>query len=221
MPWQNANNLTFERLRPWRKLNHKQRKEVQQSFKFHQILGWRLYIPMPPVLMSATKATTWPYRPGRDAHPVREFGSWTAALIEMAQWLKSCGVHTVVMQSTGVYWIAVHDVLRKPRLCKSIWSMPVAPRVCLDARVTCRNVSGLCGYIPMVCCGAFFLPAPEIHGVRTIWRLRDQHVKDAGRCIQHMQKTLIEMNVQLHIAISDHQRYEWTGYYSRSAGRTT
>ena len=48
-----------------------------------------------------------------------------------------------------------------------------------------------------------FLPAPEIHGVRTVWRLRDQHVKDAGRCIQHMQKALIEMNVQLHIAISD------------------
>jgi hypothetical protein len=48
-----------------------------------------------------------------------------------------------------------------------------------------------------------FLPAPEIHGLRTVWRLRDQHVKDAGRCIQHMQKALIEMNVQLHIAISD------------------
>ncbi len=50
---------------------------------------------------------------GRDAQPVREFGSWTAALIEMAQWLIGCGIRTVVMQSTGVYWIAVHDVLRK------------------------------------------------------------------------------------------------------------
>jgi hypothetical protein len=48
-----------------------------------------------------------------------------------------------------------------------------------------------------------FLPAPEIHSVRTIWRLRDQHVKEAGRCVQHMQKALIEMNVQLHIALSD------------------
>lgn len=48
-----------------------------------------------------------------------------------------------------------------------------------------------------------FLPAPEIHGVRTVWRLRDQHIKDAGRCIQHMQKALIAMNVQLHNAISD------------------
>jgi len=39
--------------------------------------------------------------------------------------------------------------------------------------------------------------------VRTVWRLRDQHIKDAGRCIQHMQKALIAMNVQLHNAISD------------------
>jgi hypothetical protein len=50
---------------------------------------------------------------GRDAQPVREFGSWTAALVEMAQWLVRCGIRTVVMQSTGVYWIAVHDVLQK------------------------------------------------------------------------------------------------------------
>jgi hypothetical protein len=46
-------------------------------------------------------------------------------------------------------------------------------------------------------------PSPQIHQVRTVWRLRDQNVKEAGREIQHMQKALIEMNVQLHIAISD------------------
>jgi hypothetical protein len=45
--------------------------------------------------------------PGRDAQPVREFGSWTAALEEMAQWWKSWGVKTVGMQSTGVYGIAL------------------------------------------------------------------------------------------------------------------
>jgi len=51
--------------------------------------------------------------PGRDAEPVREFGSWTADLIRMAEWLKSCGIQHVVTQSTGVYWIAVYDVLEK------------------------------------------------------------------------------------------------------------
>jgi hypothetical protein len=49
--------------------------------------------------------------PGRDPQPVQEFGSWTADLERMADWLKACGIQTVVMQSTGVYWIALYDVL--------------------------------------------------------------------------------------------------------------
>jgi hypothetical protein len=49
--------------------------------------------------------------PGRDPQPVQEFGSWTADLERMAAWLKACGIETVVMQSTGVYWIALYDVL--------------------------------------------------------------------------------------------------------------
>jgi hypothetical protein len=45
--------------------------------------------------------------PDRDVNPVREFGCWTRALNEMAEWLKSCRIDTVAMQATGVYWIAV------------------------------------------------------------------------------------------------------------------
>src|SRR5919109_576510 len=48
---------------------------------------------------------------GRDAEPVQEFGSFTADLHRMAQWLKTCKVDTVVMQATGVYWTALYDVL--------------------------------------------------------------------------------------------------------------
>ena len=51
--------------------------------------------------------------PAMDTQPVREFGSWTADLERMAAWLKSCGIETVAMQSTGVYWFAVYDVLEK------------------------------------------------------------------------------------------------------------
>src|SRR5207245_10215609 len=53
---------------------------------------------------------------GRDEHPVREFGSWTADLHRMAQWLKSCGMRTVALQSTGVYWIALQEVLEEEGL---------------------------------------------------------------------------------------------------------
>jgi transposase len=113
-----------------------------------------------------------------------------------------CGIRTVVMQSTGVYWIAVHDVLQKHGLEVNL----------VDARGT-KNVPGRksdvqeCQWLMRLhtygLLRACFLPAPEIHGIRTVWRLRDQHVKDAGRCIQHMQKSLIAMNVQLHNALSD------------------
>ena len=51
--------------------------------------------------------------PACDAEPVREFGSWTADLVRMTEWLKSCSIGHVVMQSTGVYWIAVYDVLEQ------------------------------------------------------------------------------------------------------------
>ena len=107
-----------------------------------------------------------------------------------------------MLQSTGVYWIAVHDVLQRHGLQVNL----------VDARGTksvpgrksdvqeCQWLLKLHTYGLLRSC---FLPAPEIHRVRTLWRLRDQHIKDAGRCIQHMQKALIEMNVQLHIAISD------------------
>src|SRR5215469_6185178 len=49
--------------------------------------------------------------PSRDPQPVRCFGCTTAELKAMADWLKQCGIRTVAMQSTGVYWIAVFDIL--------------------------------------------------------------------------------------------------------------
>ena len=49
--------------------------------------------------------------PDRDAQPVQEFGSWTDDLTKMAAWLKQCKIRTVVMQATGVYWIALEKVL--------------------------------------------------------------------------------------------------------------
>ncbi len=48
---------------------------------------------------------------GRDAEPVQKFGSFTADLHRMAQWLKDCGIDTVVMQATGVYWVALYQIL--------------------------------------------------------------------------------------------------------------
>ena len=52
-------------------------------------------------------------RPDRDADPVRRFECFTADLYRMADWLQACGVKTVAMQSTGVYWISLYDILEE------------------------------------------------------------------------------------------------------------
>jgi len=192
---------TFERLRSGRKLNRKQRKEVQQRLNASDP-GLEIVNRDAAGIDVGNESHYVAVPPGRDAQPVREFGSWTAALEEMAGWLKSCGVRTVVLQSTGVYWIAVYDILQSRGLEVNL----------VDARGT-KNVPGRktdvqeCQWLLKLhtygLLRSCFLPSPKIHGVRTMWRLRDQHVRDAGREIQHMQKALIEMNVHLHNAISD------------------
>lgn len=79
--------------------------------------------------------------PGRDPQPVQEFGSWTADLERMADWLKECGIQTVVMQSTGVYWIALYDVL-EARGFQMCLANARHTRNLRDARVMCKRASG-------------------------------------------------------------------------------
>lgn len=191
----------FDRLRLGARLNRKDRRDVEQRLSAADP-GLEIVNRDAAGIDVGNESHYVAVPRGRDAQPVREFGSWTAALVEMAQWLVRCGIRTVVMQSTGVYWIAVHDVLQKHGLEVNL----------VDARGT-KNVPGRksdvqeCQWLMRLhtygLLRACFLPAPEIHGIRTVWRLRDRHVKDAGRCIQHMQKSLIAMNVQLHNALSD------------------
>jgi transposase len=140
--------------------------------------------------------------PSRDTQPVREFGSWTADLERMAAWLKACEVETVVMQSTGVYWIALYDVLETRGF-----------KVCL---VNARDTKNLPGrktdvqesqwLLKLHTYGLLrdsFRPPDEIRALRSLWRLRDRHVKEAARAVQHMQKSMISMNLQLSNALSD------------------
>ena len=120
--------------------------------------------------------------PAMDTQPVREFGSWTADLERMAAWLKSCSIETVAMQSTGVYWFAVYDVLEKHGFKVFL----------VNARHT-RNLPGRKSDVQesqwlmkLHTYGLLrnsFRPPEEIRPIRAVWRLRDRHVQDAGRCI--------------------------------------
>lgn len=192
---------TFERLQRGERLNRKERREVQQRLNLDDP-GLDIIHRDAAGIDVGNESHFVSVPPDRDPKAIREFGSWTVALEAMAQWLKDCRIRTVVMQSTGVYWIALLDVLKRHGLEVNL----------VDARGT-KNVPGrksdvqecqwlrkLHTYGRLRPC---FLPPPEIQGVRTLWRLRMQHIRDAGRCIQQMQKAMIQMNVQLHIALSD------------------
>lgn len=140
--------------------------------------------------------------PDRDPKPVREFGSWTAALHQMGEWLKACRIDTVAMQATGVYWIALYDILEEHGI-----------RVVLVNAQHTKNVPGRktdiqeCQWLMKLHTYGLlrdsFRLARNMEGVRTLWRVRDRHVKEAGRAVQHMQKALTKMNIQLANAISD------------------
>ena len=134
--------------------------------------------------------------------PVRTFGSFTDDLEAMAAWLRSCGVDIVALESTGVYWIPVFEVLDRKGFEVQL----------VDARAT-KQVSGRksdvldCQWIRQLMSfgllkGAF-RPADRICELRSYVRQRARATRDRGRCVQHMQKALTEMNVQLDNVLSD------------------
>ena len=83
--------------------------------------------------------------------PVREFAAFTADLYRLADWLTECGVETVVMESTGVYWIPLFGVLEE-RAFEVMLVDPRASRTCPVARLTCWTASGCSNCTPTDCC---------------------------------------------------------------------
>jgi transposase len=140
--------------------------------------------------------------PDLDPLPVQSFGCFTQDLQEMANWLVERGIETVAMQSTGVYWIALYDILSERGL--RVFVVNAADTKNLPGRKTdiqeCQWLLKLHAYGLL---RNSFRPEEEILVMRTYWRQRQQHIEDASRCIQHMQKALTQMNVQLANVISD------------------
>ena len=102
---------TFERLKG-KNLNRKERRELQRRL-FSEDPGMEILHPNAAGIDIGSESHFVSVPPDRDTDPVQEFGSWTADLERMAEWLTSCGIRTVAMQATGVYWIAAYDVLEE------------------------------------------------------------------------------------------------------------
>lgn len=138
----------------------------------------------------------------RDPRPVHKFGTFTEDLHIAAKWLKACGIDSIAMESTGVYWIPIFQVLES-------YGFEI---VLVNARHV-KNVPGRktdvqdCQWLQYLhsvgLLSGSFQPAQDICAVRSLLRHRDNLVKMSASHIQHMQKALTQMNVQIHHVISD------------------
>jgi len=140
--------------------------------------------------------------PKRDSEPVRRFGCTTAELKAMAAWLKECGIETVAMQSTGVYWIPVYDILEEAGF--EVYLVNARDTKNLPGKKT--DVQESQWLMKLHTYGLLrnsFRPTSEIRMMRNYWRQRNDLVRSAGRHIQRIQKVLTQMNVQLANVISD------------------
>jgi transposase len=140
--------------------------------------------------------------PERCPQSVREFTSFTQDLIAIADWLGECGVDTVVLESTGVYWIALYELLDSRGFtvylvnAKHAKNVPGKKSDVLD----CQWLQQLMSFGLLA---RAFRPAHEVCALRTVVRQRDTLIEAQAQQIQRMQKALTQMNVQLTNVISD------------------
>jgi len=138
----------------------------------------------------------------RGQSAVREFGAYTRDLDELVEWLLQCGVKTVAMESTSVYWIPLFQKLEAAGLeallvnARHVRHVPGRKTDCKD----CQWLQRLHSY------GLFngsFRPTDDICRLRTLMRHRENLTRNAGSEVQHMQHALNQMNIHLHHAVSD------------------
>ena len=138
----------------------------------------------------------------RDPEPIRRFGTFTEDLHALADWLTRCGVTSVAMEATGVYWIPLVQILETRGFA-----------VCLVNARHVKHVPGRksdvqdCQWLQYLYTVGLlrgsFRPPEAVCAVRTLLRHRDGLVQDAAAHTQHMQKALSQMNLQLHHVLTD------------------
>lgn len=138
----------------------------------------------------------------RAANHTQRFGTTTGELKRLATWLKSCAIQSVAMESTGVYWVPLYEVLEDAGF-----------DVTLVSATHLRNVPGRksdvkdCQWIQHLhaigLLAGSFRPAADFVELRAYVRHRQTLVESAVREVQHMQKALLLMNVQIHHVVSD------------------
>ena len=138
----------------------------------------------------------------QDEEPVRSFRSFSGDLHKMADWLSSVGIKTIAMESTGVYWIPVFEILEARGFevllvnARDVKNVPGRKTDVNDAQwLQQLHQHGLLR--------GSFRPRDEVVRLRAYLRHRERTVEYAASHVQHMQKALMQMNVQLHHVVTD------------------
>jgi len=138
----------------------------------------------------------------RDDTPVREFPSFTVNLCGIADWLTACGIDTVAVESTGVYWIPLYELLESRGFtvylvnARHVKNVPGRKSDVLD----CQWLQQLMSYGLLT---RAYRPTDDICALRAISRQREMLLSYQSRHVQHMQKALVQMNIQLGNVITD------------------
>ena len=201
-PQEKTKTATGDPTQPhWNQMNRKQQLETMRKIQSED-LSLEMVHPDAAGIDIGNESHYVAVPPKRDSQPVRRFGCTTAELKAMAEWLKQCRIRTVAMQSTGVYWIAVYDILEEAGL--QVYLVNARETKNLPGRKS--DVQESQWLMKLHTYGLLrnsFRPAQEIRRLRTYWRQRNDLVRSAGRHIQRMQKALTQMNIQLANVLSD------------------
>ena len=185
----------------WQEMNRKQRREMMRKMQTED-LSLEVIHPDAGGIDIGNESHYVAVPPGRDSQSVRRFGCTTAELKAMAAWLKQCRIQTVAMQSTGVYWVAVYDILEQGGL--EVYLVNARDTKNLPGRKS--DVQESQWLMKLHTYGLLrnsFRPSQEIRVMRTYWRQRNDLVQSAGRHILRMQKALTQMNLQLANVLTD------------------
>src|SRR5712664_3978731 len=183
------------------KRNRKQRKELRRQLQSANP-GLEVVHPRAAGIDVGNEAHYVALRPDQDPEPVRRFECFTSDLHGLADWLETCEVETIAMQSTGVYWIPLYEILEERGF--EVYLVNARHTKNLPGRKS--DVQESQWLLKLHTYGLLrnsFHPPAEIRVLRTYWRQRAEHVAGAATCILRMQKTLTQMNVQLANVISD------------------
>src|SRR5712691_10401758 len=160
-------------------MNRKQRREMMRKIQSEDI-SLEVVHPDAAGIDIGNECHYVAVPPTRDSEPVRRFGCTTAELIEMAVWLKQCAIRTIALQSTGVYWIAVYDILEEAGL--EVYLVNARETKNLPGRKS--DVQESQWLMKLHTYGLLrnsFRPSQEIRTMRTYWRQRNDLIRSAAR----------------------------------------